>query len=502
MQEADYLFAFFPYLKTSEPVRYRNVVIRSSDDYASLPPKAIRHLDRLTTMFFLRDHLRIQKMSYAFHTQNKDFDAASFKRELVEFQALIRFVYSAPPPQLGDPFLRYEHGSLYLMMPRQIPRAFLTNDHNVEMIAELENSEFDSRDRIDGYEGQLDSRASFVVRRCSRILPPVTGIWLNIAQDLGIDLNHRFSHSQLYSTIMDYFQETTQEEELRKRVLTALLWYNRSTSIGTDESVALVNLAIAFESLLGLEAGSELTKRFKEAVSLIVGPVSRLDSWLHQFYATRSQIVHEGQSQSLKFIATDDPKKPREAVKQEYRSLVSYGWQMFRACATGILAGAQAAREMRLASVLVTNQQRLERICQQLTKKEGTPSGRMLATRQDVNDVAAYRFVQEDGLTVNQLIGTAKLMVQQYLDCSPEEPPGQLVRMREFSTVDSNDYQIALSLLRDIHEGFGSQDALLTPSETTLRSIVSSLVDSVWGYTFIFYFHLENHQRKRESGKD
>ena len=93
MKEIQYTFAFFPYLKTSEPVRYRSLTISSTDDRTHLPPDAIRHLETLQNMFFLRDHLRIRKMSYAFHASSQESSTAEFTQQLLEFQALVCFVY-------------------------------------------------------------------------------------------------------------------------------------------------------------------------------------------------------------------------------------------------------------------------------------------------------------------------------------------------------------------------------------------------------------------------
>lgn len=416
MAESEHTFAFFPYLKTSGPVLYRSLTIRRSDDSTDLPPDAVRHLETLRAMFFLRDHLRIQNVSYAFHTSSEDFSASEFTQQLLEFQALARFIYSMPHPTFGDPFLRYEHASLYLFQPKQVLKSLLVNDHNVEVLPEAQGLEFDSRSEIEGYEGRLNNQSYFWVTRGSRIFPPAVSLWLNISQDLSTDFNYRLSGSRLYGPVVGYFAARKESDNLSERILTALTWYNRSIGIDTDESVALVNLAIAFESLLDLEAGEKVTERFKEAVSLLVGDVPRLDSWLTQFYEARCQIVHKGRSANLMFVATDNVKKPFERPELEYRSLVSYGRQIFQVCVATMLTGSQIAERLKLASLLVTNQQRLERICQTLSKGDGSPTDRIAAASQDVHDVETYRFVAEKGLKAEQLIGTAKLMIQQYLD--------------------------------------------------------------------------------------
>ena len=64
----EYTFAFFPYLKTSQPVRYRDLTIRSTEDLNNVPADTVPHIKILREMFFLRDHLRIKKMSYLVYT--------------------------------------------------------------------------------------------------------------------------------------------------------------------------------------------------------------------------------------------------------------------------------------------------------------------------------------------------------------------------------------------------------------------------------------------------
>lgn len=499
MTESEYTFAFFPYLKISEPVHYRGLTIKSSDDSADLPSDAIRHLETLRIMFFLRDHLQLQKMSYAFHTVSEEFSASEFTRQLLEFQALVRFIYSTPDPTFGDPFLRYEHASLYLLQPKQVSKYLLVSDHNVEILPEAQNLEFDSRSETEGYEGRLNNESYFWVTRGSRIFPPTVRLWLNISQDLSLDFNYRLSQSRLYKPIVGYFATRKKNDNLGERILTALTWYNRSIGIDIDEGVALVNLAIAFESLLDLEAGEKVTTRFKEAVGLLVGDVPRLDSWLTQFYEARSQIVHEGRSASLMFVATDEPKKTSKNPELEYRSLVSYGRQVFQVCVATVLTGAQIAERLKLASLLVTNQQRLERICQGLSKEGEAPTDRIVAASQDVRDIETYRFVAEKGLKIEQLIGTAKLMIQQYLDCAPDESSELMGRMKEFAVVDYNNHYQALSLLKEVQDNLESGGIAQPSSRIDLRSIVVSLIDSVWHYTFMYYFQLERLQKRKEA---
>jgi hypothetical protein len=352
---------------------------------------------------------------------------------------------------------------------------------------------------IDGYEGSLNNKSYFWVTGGSRIFPPCAHLWLNISQDLYLDFGLRIADSRCYRPVIEYFATAKKTDDLGERILTALAWHNRSIEIDIDESVALANLAIAFESLLGLRQGDELTERFKEAVSLLVGDIPRLDSWLTQFYKARSQIVHRGWSDSLMFVATDDPKKTRNSTESEYRSLASYGRQVFQVCVAAVLTGAKIAERLKLASLLVTNEQRLEKICK-ILRGNGSPAERIRSASQEVFDVETYQFVTEKGLRVEHLIGAMKLMITAYLDSTPNESPELIKRMGEFASVDASDHYNALELLRGVRDSIGSHGMSQSDPPRDLHCIVASLVGSVWHYTLLYYLQLTE-MKKQEAEK-
>jgi hypothetical protein len=206
--ENKYTFAFFPYLKTSNPIQYRGLVIKNSEDASGMSPEAVRHLETLRAMFFLRDHVRIKEVSYTFHVSARErvgvseflvsalrrADVSEFVKKLLEFQALLSYIYSSPHPTFGDPFLQYEHASLYLLQPERVVKYSLWNEHNVEILPEALCLEFDTREEIEGYEGNLNNRTSFYVTKSSRIFPPAAHLWLNISQDLHVDLKIGRAH--------------------------------------------------------------------------------------------------------------------------------------------------------------------------------------------------------------------------------------------------------------------------------------------------------------------
>jgi hypothetical protein len=500
MTENDYVFAFFPYLKTTEPVSYRGITIRNSDNLSELPADAILHLEKLRLMFFLRDHFRIKQMSYTFHCSTDSLSLPEFIQILIEFQTLICFFYSSPHPTSGDPFLRYEHSSLYYFSPKKIYEGLLRNDHNVDILPEAQNLKSDERKEVDGYEGVFNNRTFFYITNGSRIFPPAANLWLNISQDLYIDFNHFFRQSKTYQPLLDYFLSENRNNGFSERILTALTWYNRSIRIDIDESEALVNLAIAFESLLDLNKGDSLTARFKEAVGLLVGDVNRLDSWLTQFYDARSAIVHKGRSSSLMFVPIDDTKNNNYRKSElEYRSLVTYGRQIFRICAATVQTGAQLAKKLNLSSLLVTNRERFERICSTLCEKDKSPAERILSTKQDVMDIENYRFVPEKDLRIEQMIGVSKLMVGQYISTNPIQDPEFTKQMQALITIKTSNHYEALSFINTIQEGMKARGKPESSLQAELQSIVGSILDSIWGYAFYYYYLLKNEQKQENN---
>ena len=68
-----------------------------------------------------------------------------------------------------------------------------------------------------------------------------------------------------------------------ERIFTALEWHNKSTAYEISEEEDLVYLAIAFEALLNLPRGEELSSRFKETIMVLLGSVPRLDNGSNNF---------------------------------------------------------------------------------------------------------------------------------------------------------------------------------------------------------------------------
>ena len=146
-------------------------------------------------------------------------------------------------------------------------------------------------------------------------------------------------------------------------------------------------------------------------------------------------------------------------------------------------------------SLLLTNRQRIERIVRVLSSKDSAEA-RLAAVTQDVSDVERFRFVAESGLTVDLVIGAAKLLARCYLDAVPDETVirPELEALAGARTSDTFDALHRLRLLVDRIDG-PAWTAEAVPGYARLT--VAMFMHSAWHYTFMTYFHLE--QKAREA---
>jgi hypothetical protein len=425
------IFVILPYLKTSQSVHLRGIPFHSNSDLEGLSPQQQDHFKTLFAMFFLRNDLHITHMIYA-HLElgeNQENNDHLIQR-LYEAQILINYLYSTPHPSMGDPFLHSEHASMYVFtMDRVYPGLIWPSNSEDDGVENLSQEQLPTDRVVDGYNGLLNEVSHFWVVAGNRIYPPVPHLTLNLSQDLFHDLQRFVYHAKNWALSGLLWGRENDNSELRERLFTALEWHNRSTSENVSEEVALLDLAVAFESLLNLEQTEKLTDRFRETVMTLLGSVPRLDSWLEQFYHARSSIAHKGRSQHLMFYAIDRNKnqlsqiykgKASDQPPLQYRSLTVYGRRIFRLCLNAILSGATMAEEDGLSALFVSNQERLEKICKQLEQTNETPQNRLHSIAKDVGDLHEHWLASENLVRSETLVAAGRLVVESYLATKPK----------------------------------------------------------------------------------
>ena len=366
-----YSIAVFPFLKTRRAVSIGGLTFRPTDNVDGLPPWQAESVTDIARMLFLKDDLRIRSASYAVVPFVNLNDRSPDVTHLSNLQATVAYLYASPHPTFGDVFLSPEHASMAVFSPGEISIYLVRPDFHVESTEDRSDLSPDERGNVPGYSGLYNFRHYFWVTRGSRVYGPQLHLTLNQAQDLSGDIGAAATESPHFKLLFRLLDKPATESS--SRILTAVRWFNAASRQAIDDDGAIVNLAIAFESLLGLPQ-AEKTDRLVDSISLLLGRIPRLDVWARQFYDARSEVVHQGRAQQLHFVATDSPKGTGGAI---YQSLLTYGRQIFRLCLGTLLMGADMAEQVGLEEKLVTNQERFEKICRTLDDEKVPPCDRL-----------------------------------------------------------------------------------------------------------------------------
>jgi hypothetical protein len=483
-------FAVFPFLKTTHPVTIGPHTFQSTNDLTGLSASDAERLSEIADMLFLKDDFRIRSASFTAMRHIK-IDRGSAELDVLQnVQAIVAYAYASPHAIFGDPFLPYENASMVVFSPQAVSIHLLQPDYNVVPLSPRTLIP-DERGEVDGYAGLYNFRHYFWIAKGSRLYGPSPDPGLNISQDLSTDLGTRGRSDAPYQRLGGLLLRPLKPNATR--LFTALRWYNAANEDNLNDDSALVNLAIAFEAVLGLPA-SEKSDRFVDAISLILGRTPRLDRWAQQFYAARSQIAHEGGTTLRRFsVATS---KPDEA--HLYQSLSSYGRQVFRLCLSTLLLGMELAEEIGLEAKLVTNQERFEHVCEVLGDESIDPRVRLSSALPLIVEIEKYQFLAESGLRLATILGAVKALSRTRL--AWEDVPDERYRGRleaAAAAIRSSDHFQELEALRDL------EDALPTtpPPDSDEDRALHLLVTTAWRYLYRHYFWLkQSHEEQGDAG--
>ena len=254
-----------------------------------------------------------------------------------------------------------------------------------------------------------------------------------------------------------FLSEGGEDPENRKRVFVALEWYARSSRDTVTESEALLSLAIALESLLGVPEKDAVRERLKAAILTLLGPVPRLGDWVDQFYNTRSEIVHEGVPSELAFLigAKEQQQKPQKKATSSiaHRPLLEYGRGVFRLCLASILSGAALAHRAKLAHLLVNNRERLTNICKTLSNTSLLPEKRLLEACEDMADLKEFEMAGVlRGVELKPLLGTARCVLRGFTEAFPDINAEATALMNELAAGKGSTDRENLTLLKRLLE--------------------------------------------------
>ena len=435
------LFVIMPYVKTSAPVVIRGIPFRSAADLAGLSSENQNHVKTLRSQFFLRNDEQIVHMTYAY----LEYDAhapeetqALFER-LSEAQTLVTYCYTRPQPPREDLLLHKEHATFYTLYPAEIDATSAELKAELVRVPRKTHVPLIRRSpSLEGYQGWRDGESPVAFGKGDWVYPPTPRLWLNPSQDLSRDIEMLQQQARYAALVELLLAHEPGLWEGETRYFTALEWYNRSTASTIHDDLALISLALAFESLLNLERGPGLSNRFAEAVLTLLGPIPSLESWVAQFYEAWSKVVHRGgrphplwytqEHRSLKDLSNSTTK-----VGTTYRPLTVYGRRLFDLCANTQLLGAQSAAKTELSSLLKPNQVRLEEIRKILKQDLIEPQTRLRLVAKDISALQPNGLAGRDQVRLETLIAVGRLILGTYLETDPSIPRDLRVQVEEAS---------------------------------------------------------------------
>ena len=480
----------FPYLKTSGPVRFGPYLFRSTDDLEGLSKAQVTAVTEVTAMLYTQNNARVRSASYAAIPQIHVSGVFQIPEALKRVHSLVAYLYGTPNEQFGDPFLGYECATLLVLTPSRVSRFLIEAEHHTILDEPIPMS-WDN-DFAPGYDGMLNFMEHFWVVKGSRVYPPVPHITLNISQDLAADCGEFLQAGTGYELARLL---TDDARHIGERLFTALRWYNGTNRAEVSESEALVNLAIAFESLLDLPTG-EKTDRFVDSVSLLLGRVPRLKDWVRQFYDARSRVAHEGKLSQARFMI---PRPGKQSAHLVYHPLLVFGREIFRLCVAAITHGAHLAESRDIAAKLKTNSERFEELCRLLDEGPMSDANRAIEIRRLVSEINRYRFVGESGLSVAVIVGAVQRAVKGLMNLQIPLTRLEQTELSKFALVNTKNELVALEALSELHTRPPSQQTTqIAEPELT----VWQLVDIAWMYTFQNYFRLKKIEDERTRKKE
>jgi len=441
-------------------------------------------------MLYTQNNARVRSASYAVIPQIHVAGLFQIPETLKRVHCLVAYLYGTPNDQFGDPFLGYECATLLVFTPDRVSRFLIESEHHTVLDQPIAIG-WDN-DFAPGYDGMRNFMEHFWAVKGSRVYPPVPHITLNISQDLAADSGQFCQEGTGYELVRLL---TDDARYIAERLFTALRWYNATNRAEVSESEALVNLAIAFESLLDLPTG-EKTDRFIDSVSLLLGRVPRLKDWVRQFYDARSRVAHEGKLSQSRFMI---PRPGKQSEHLVYHPLLVFGREIFCLCVAAITHGAHLAESRNIAAKLKTNSERFEELCRVLDEGSMSDAKRAIEIRRLVSEINRYRFVGESGLSVALIVGAVQRAVKSLTNLQIPLTRLEQTALSKFALVSTKNELAALEALSELHTRPSSQQ---TTQMAEPELTVWQLVDIAWMYTFHYYFRLKKVEDEKTRKKD
>lgn len=387
MSEKRPFYAFFPYLRTSGPVRIRGVELRGSAHLEGLSDVTKRAVELLSATFCLHDGSVIEDVVFTYgETSGDPVEEAKIEENLRRVQLLLAYAHTTPR-HTSEPWLSAEHATIFLfredhMVPRMLVKP---GEEKLKTTPATDMSKWVEP----GFSGMRNWTANVWVIEGCQIYPEFPHFYRNMWQNLTSTLSEYFSLPHTWAMLRLYQGDDRIDPVIADRIFLAMEWYVASCRFASDEEEKLLFLAIALEALLRVRDGEGLTERFKDAVITLIGPIPRLDSWLEQFHSERSKLVHEGRPHHRLAFFAADKKDLKDLQKGKVQApthgmLIDYGLRVFRLCMNSIVSAAVMAVEAGLANLFIPDSERLREVLKILNSKDMPATDRLVEAAKEI----------------------------------------------------------------------------------------------------------------------
>ena len=441
-------------------------------------------------MLYARDDVRIAMASYAITEPLGAFRPGPVIERLDRVRAVVGYLYSGAHPTFGDAFMPFEFASMAVVQPANVSTFLVRPDHGTILPPLPEGFVEDESHHTPGYEGTYNRRPIWLAKG-SRLYGGHTHTPMNIAQDLYIDIGGHHGDGRSRALLLELLHRPL--TPFGERIFTALDWYNDANDRYADPDKSLLSLAVAFEVLLDLPS-SEKTDRLADSISLLLGRTARVKEWATQFYAARSQVVHEGRVRDWWFYSAKSAQKAQ--ASHRFGSVMTYGLQIFQLCLATILTGGMLAEQSGLAERFVANSERYAEIAEKLGRESGSPAEVIAAIEPLVEELDRYQFVASP-TSIEEVIKALRAAVKALSLCDLQFGDGLAVALKAVQEAPRGDNFAVLSALEGLEKEIQSADkATLGPA----AQVVGRLIEVGWRGLFMIFYRLKDQRAADTAG--
>lgn len=474
-ETVDY-FVVFPFLKTSRETRIADLTVFPSGQLEMTDETLKREIEAVTARFRMSSRYRIKNMAVGHLRERYDLVRYGFREEFhIEYskalaaRELLIYLYSSQHPTFLDTFLDISACDMFVL--RRDEQVIDPHASNKNLIPDRDRDGA-PRGSSDGYYGLLNGHVFFALPEDELVYPSKPSFGQNHQQDIYADIG-RIGPDSVYGFLRS--QAKTRCVVESPRIMNAVKWYNRSNDERKPAEEQALLLAVAFETLLGLGRQSAKTERFVESVQTLLGRNERLSIWANQFYASRSDIAHEGQSSQLHYNVGG-----KKGEVRPYRHLSDYARRVFQLILSAVISAESHRKEVALDELFVANKDRYQQIFQNLsTASDAKAKIRSIADL--VARLDEFRYVPEADLSYDEIVSAFSKTLEVCLEFwSPRNPESFLQFIKE------KELDQKLLLLESVHSVSQNEDMLRSEELRVLRD----LLEVTWYYSFMRVFQL------------